>query len=71
MENNVLTEENKNKVLKYTGNSLMKNILIGGATGLVLSGITRRKWPMIFTMSYFIGKSFAESDEFLKKNIKL
>ena len=31
-----LTEENKNKVLKYTGNSLMKNILIGGATGLVL-----------------------------------
>lgn len=66
-----LTEENKNKVLKYTGNSLMKNILIGGATGLVLSGITRRKWPMIFTMSYFIGKSLAESDEYLKKNIKI
>ena len=66
-----LTEENKNKVLKYTGNSLMNNILLVGAPGLVLSGITRRKWPMIFTMSYFIGKSLAESDEYLKKNIKI
>ena len=66
-----LTEENKNKVLKNTGNRHMKNIHIGRATGLVLSGITRRKWPMIFTMSYFIGKSLAESDEYLKKNIKI
>ena len=69
-DNQILSEENRKNVINFSFNNLLKNSVIGGITGLILGGITKRKWPFVFTMSYFVGKSFAESDNYLKQKLE-
>lgn len=68
-ERKVLSESNRNDVIKYSLRSLTKNVLIGGATALALSAITKKKWLGMFAFGYGIGKTVNECDVYLKAKL--
>lgn len=68
-EPNMLSDESRKDVMKYSLRTFGKNLLIGGLSALALSTITKKKWPSIFITGYFIGKSINESDVYLKTKI--
>lgn len=68
-ERKVLSESNRNDVIKYSLRSLTKNVLIGGTTALALSAITKKKWLGMFALGYGIGKTVNECDVYLKAKL--
>jgi hypothetical protein len=66
----VLEKEDKRKIIDYTLNNLAKSALIGGVTGGSVSILFKRRALGIFIFSYFIGKSLAESNNYLADQLK-
>lgn len=65
-----LSNDNLNLVIKETKQNLFKNSIYGLFAGIAIYSLTKRKLPSLFGFSYFIGKSFGESNNLLKSKLQ-